>query len=298
MNGYLEELLRREKIAFKNGEDLSKKSYIRIGVTADTLYPKDKNELILLLTLLSDLKIEYRILGAMSNILICESSEKYLFISTELLRGVSIESNKLCAMAGIRFSHLIKYASENGYSLLPELFGIPGSVGGMVYSNAGAYGVQISDAFLYADIFDVKAKVLRRVFRDEMDFGYRKSILQAENYVLVSAVFEIFPADVSSVFQKISDITKQRKEKQPTECKSLGSIFKRPPNDYAARLIDASGLKGARVGDAAVSEKHAGFIVNLGNATASDVVALIEKIKETVRSRYGVNLSEEIEILR
>ncbi len=298
MNEYLREFLRREKIAFKDGEDLAKKSYIKIGVEADTVYPKDKNELISLMSLLADLKIEYRVLGAMSNILICQSAKRYLFVSTELLRGASIENGRLSAMAGMRFSALIRYAMENGYSLLPELFGIPGSVGGMAYTNAGAYGAQMSDALLYAEVYDVKSKRVIRLSSADMDFGYRKSILQTENFVLISAAFELLSADESSVMKKVSEITKRRKESQPTEYRSLGSVFKRPPNDYAARLIDEAGLKGLRIGDAAVSEKHAGFIVNLGSATARDVVSLVEKIRDTVYSRYGVCLSEEIEILR
>ena len=298
MQEYLENFLRRENIAYKISEDLSKKSYIGIGVAADIAYPADKSELITLISILKELNIEFKILGAMSNTLICDSAHRYFYISTERMQGVNLENCKLSAMSGVRFSPLIRYACENGYSLLPELFGIPGSVGGMVYSNAGAFGVEISDAFVCAELLDLEAMAVRSFSIDDMYFAYRKSILQSGRYVLISATFLLSLTNGATVKRKIGEIIKRRKDSQPTEYRSLGSIFKRPPNDYAARLIDDAGFRGVRVGDAAVSQKHAGFIVNLGAATANDVTALIEKIKKTVYERYGVSLSEEIEILR
>lgn len=298
MNGFLEDFLRKEKIAFTKSEDLSKKSYIKIGVTADTVYPKDKNELISLIACLGELQIEYRIIGAMSNILLCSGAERYLYVSTELMRGASIENGRLTAMAGMRFSTLIRYAAANGFSLLPHLFGIPGSVGGMVYSNAGAYGCEIADGLLYARLVDLNNNRPITLSNADLGFAYRKSRLQTEKYMLIEAVFDLVACEESSVLRTVSEVTSRRRMTQPTDFRSLGSVFKRPVGDYAARLIDAAGLRGACVGDAAVSEKHAGFIVNMGSATAEDFLELTEIIKKKVYSLYGIMLREEIEILR
>lgn len=298
MNEYLENVLRRENIAYKTGEDLSKKSYIKIGVTADVIYPKSKSELLSVVGCLLDIGIDFKILGAMSNLLLTDSSARYLFVSTEHLRGISEKNGQVRAMSGVRFSSLFRYLLNKNYSLLPELFGIPGSVGGMLYSNAGAFGKELSEALVSAELFDFASMSVRNYSAEEMRFGYRNSILQDGGYMLISATFLPHTAPKDEILQTVGRVTGLRRATQPIEYRSLGSVFKRPQGDYAARLIDEAGLRGLRVGDAQVSEKHAGFIVNLGSATADDVLELIRIIKNKVYSVYGVSLTEEIEILR
>lgn len=298
MNEYLRNVLRRENIAYKTGEDLSKKSYIKIGVIADVVYPKNKSELMTVVFSLLEMGMEFKILGAMSNLLLTDSSVRYLFVSTELMQGISEKEGHICAMSGVHFSSLVRYLWEKNCSLLPELFGIPGSVGGMVYSNAGAFGKEISDAFVSAELFDFATKSVRSYSKEEMCFGYRESILQSGGHLLISATFLPHRATKDEIMQTVGRITQLRRASQPTEYRSLGSVFKRPPGDYAARLIDEAGLRGLSVGDAEVSKKHAGFIVNLGSATADEVVELARIVKDRVFDLFGVSLSEEIEILR
>ena len=290
----LYEFLKENQISFVN-EDLSKKSYIKIGFFAPTVYPNDEEELISLVSRFEGC-VEYKLLGAMSNILLLGGER--VFIKTDHLSGVSFENNRVHAACGARFSRLIKAAEQRRLSLLPRLFGIPGSVGGMVYSNAGAFDSQISDSIISSRVFDVGEKRILELSRDEMKFGYRKSILTEKKFILLSAVFSAAAADVRDIDAEISDVIEKRRRTQPYGPPSLGSVFKRPENDYAARLIDAAGLRGFRVGGAEISEKHAGFIVNRDSATARDVVELIELARSRVLQKFGIRLEEEIEILR
>ena len=298
MNALLLEFLRRENIAYTIGEDLSKKSYVKIGVLADTVYPKCREQLVSLLVFLSKEKIRYKLLGAMTNILFCAGSAECLFVSTEKVKGVTVDGIVVSAMCGERFSSLVLSAAKIGLSLSPSLFGIPGSVGGMLYSNAGAYGAEISDSLANAEILDINSGRIYNFTKNDMNFSYRGSALQYGNYAVISASFLACRQNSADVLLRIREVMNKRRAAQPIGIPSLGSVFKRPANDYAARLIDASGLKGVRVGDAAVSNKHAGFIVNLGRASADDFTALIAIIRDRVYSLYGVLLEEEIEILR
>ena len=292
----LRDFLKEHKISF-NDEDVSKKSRIKIGKTLPTVYPADECELIRLVSVFEDFGVPYRVVGALSNILICQSFEGVL-IMTERISSFSITDKTVIAGTGARFIGLISAARRIGLSLLPELSGIPGRLGGMIYSNAGAFGREISDCVLRCRLYDAENRRVLTLVREQMHFSYRRSILSEKRLILLSAELasaSMSDADIAKIIKEVSFI---RRNTQPHAEPSLGSTFKRPDGDFAARLIDALGLKGYRVGGAEVSSKHAGFIVNTENAEADDVIKLIGMIKRLVFEKFGVLLEEEIEILR
>lgn len=291
------DFLKDNEISFSN-ENLSKKSHIRIGVVAPTVYPKTQEELIHIISLFEDFGISYKILGRMSNVLICTNESNTVYVKTDRLERVGIHSGLIYAECGVRFSSLIRKTLWYGFSLLPELVGIPGSVGGMIYSNAGAFGREIADGVISCKLFDKSHREVVTVLRENMGFGYRDSILLQKEFVLLSATFFALSDKRAHIEERIEQINTRRKNTQPIGALSLGSVFKRPEGDFAARLIDAAGLKGLRIGDAQISEKHAGFIVNLNSATAEDVLSLIDAARVAVYKKFGVMLEEEIEILR
>ena len=170
-----------------------------------------------------------------------------------------------------------------------------GTVGGGVYMNAGAYGGEISDICESVQVMDYSGEV-KTLSRDQMDFSYRHSCLEGREAVVVSAVFELIPGSSDEIRSKMKDFQQRRMASQPLDLPSAGSAFKRPSGGYAAALIDQAGLKGYRVGGAAISEKHAGFAVNLGGATAADVKALLAQVSETVHNSTGILLEPEIRI--
>ena len=289
--------LKNNKISFSN-EDLSKKSHIKIGVIAKTVYPDSEQELIRAVSLFEEFGIPYKILGRMSNVLITDSSIDRVFIKTDRLDAITVDGGGITAECGVRFSNLIRKALGLGFSLLPELVGIPGCVGGMIYSNAGAFGREIADQVISCKVFNKASGDVVLMSKDEMTFGYRNSILRENKLVLLEVRFSLICDLKECIEEKMKAVYEKRKSTQPVGFLSLGSVFKRPEGDFAARLIDASGLKGLRIGDAQISEKHAGFIVNLKSATAEDILSLVEIVKNTVYKKFGVVLEEEIEILR
>ena len=290
------DFLKENQISYVN-EDLSKKSPVKIGDIAPTVYPKDSAELIRTVSLCRRCGVEFYLLGAMSNTIIAGVKNR-LFIKTDYLSGFSFEKKSVTAECGVRFSRLITEARKRGYCLLPSLIGIPGSVGGMIYSNAGAFGMEIADGILFATVYDPISRETVRLSRSELNLDYRKSILSEGRFLLLSANFALTEKPTEQTDKIIREAVRKRREAQPHDKATLGSVFKRPNGDYAARLIDKAGLRGYRIGGAAVSEKHAGFIVNLGFATADDFLSLVSLIKRTVFEKFGVLLEEEIEILR
>ena len=174
---------------------------------------------------------------------------------------------------------------------------IPASVGGAIYNNAGAHGKVISDALIDVQIYSVRDDCIKVLSKDELNFGYRHSIFMDENYVLISARFKAIASDFCTIKSRVKEMVHIRRNAQPLEYPSLGSIFKRCLGQGAGYYIERAGLKGAKIGDAEVSEKHAGFIINRGNASSNDIIRLIELIKARVFELFGVVLEEEIEIL-
>ena len=261
------------------------------------LFPDTDRKLITALDFLWKNKIDYKVIGRLTNVLISNDVKNIVFIKTDKLRGINKFDKTIRLYTGERISSLTSLFIKEGIASFCSLSGIPGSVGGMVRNNAGAYGIEISDIIESAVAYSPRKskKILLSV--EDMSFGYRESIFQHSDLVLLYADFKIVHDIHESIQKRYLEIKEKRLQSQPLSYPSLGSVFKRPSGDYAARLIDAAGLKGVSIGGASVSEKHAGFIINTGNASFEDFRMLAEYIKRAVYEKFGVWLEEEIEII-
>ena len=206
-----------------------------------------------------------------------------------------LEGNTIRVMAGVTMTRAAVFAANLGLAGLEFAHGIPGTVGGGVYMNAGAYGGEICQVCKSVDVMDAQGNV-RRYSNEEMQFSYRHSVLEDDGGIVIAVEFELTKASAEDVRGKMKDLMARRSASQPLDKPSAGSAFKRPVGGYAAALIDQAGLKGYRVGDAAISEKHAGFAVNLGNATAEDVKSLLTRVSDMVYEKSGIRLEPEVRI--
>ncbi len=201
------------------------------------------------------------------------------------------------AQSGVSLSALSFLLSEDGYSGLEFACGIPGSVGGGVYMNAGAYGGEMKDVVLETTVYDLRDGKVKTLNKGDLEFGYRTSILQEGSFILLSTKFLLKKDELKRIKSKLIDFSTRRWEKQPIDLPSAGSIFKRPkPDFFVGTTIENLGLKGFSIGEAQISTKHAGFIINKGNATFNDVISLIEYVKRIVKDEYNVDLQVEPEI--
>lgn len=271
---------------------LNNRASFRTGGRAETLVlPENVYELVCALR-------EYggkHVYGCLSNTLIPDEGLKCAVVLTTNVRGMEYANGVITACCGDTLTQLANFALAHSLTGAEFCYGIPGTVGGGVFMNAGAYGGEIKDIFKSAVMFS-KEKGVFVTEKDGLEFGYRKSALQKNGDVLLKASFAMQKGDKDEIRAKMDDLMARRREKQPLEYPSCGSVFKRPPNNFAGALIEQCGLKGARVGGAEVSRKHAGFIINAGGATTADMLALIHKVKLAVREQTGVELEEEIRI--
>ena len=279
-------------------ESMAKHTSFRIGGPAEVMaFPKSKEELsqILKMSVLMDLKPV--ILGAGTNILAPDAGIKGLVICLkDCMDGIEqIDGTHLRVAAGVSMARAAGFAANLGLSGLEFAHGIPGSVGGGVYMNAGAYGGEICQICTEVEVMDMTGN-LRVISGDEMQFSYRHSRLEDEGGIVISAVFSLTPKPEQEIRAVMQDLMNRRRTSQPLDLPSAGSAFKRPVGGYAAALIDQAGLKGYRVGGAAVSEKHAGFVVNLGGATSDDVKKLLSQVADIVYERSGIRLEPEVRI--
>ena len=242
----------------------------------------------------NDIKSYY--LGNGSNVIFNDNGFDGVIIKTSNLNSVEIDGNKVVSSAGVLMTTLSKKAQENGLSGLECCYGIPGNVGGGVFMNAGAYGGEISQSLVSVDYLDEDG-ILHTLTKEECEFSYRHSAFMKHKWLVVSATFVMEEKDSAEMLEFMEDIMQRRKDKQPLDKPSAGSSFKRPEGYFAAALIDECGLKGLTVGGAQVSEKHAGFIVNIGGATCRDIVALADKVREIVLDKKGVVLEKEMIIV-
>jgi UDP-N-acetylmuramate dehydrogenase len=208
---------------------------------------------------------------------------------------VCLDATHIRVMAGVTMTRAAVFAAGLGLAGMEFAHGIPGTVGGGVYMNAGAYGGEIKDICREVEIMTLDGQV-KTLSAEEMRFSYRHSVLEDEDAIVLSAVFELVPDEESTIRQRMQELIAKRKASQPLDLPSAGSAFKRPVGGYAAALIDQAGLKGFRVGDAAISQKHAGFAVNLGDATAADVQSLLKQVSEKVFETSGIRLEPEVRI--
>ena len=286
------------EIELRFDELLAKHTSFRIGGGAEVMaFPKSEDELSALLKKSALLDWEFAILGAGTNVLAPDEGVQGLVICLkDCLDGMrQTDETHIQVMAGVTMSRAAVFAANLGLAGMEFAHGIPGTVGGGVYMNAGAYGGEISDICESVQVMDYSGEV-KTLSRDQMDFSYRHSCLEGREAVVVSAVFELIPGSSDEIRSKMKDFQQRRMASQPLDLPSAGSAFKRPSGGYAAALIDQAGLKGYRIGGAAISEKHAGFAVNLGGATAADVKALLTQVSETVYNSTGILLEPEIRI--
>ncbi|MBR0390897.1 MAG: UDP-N-acetylmuramate dehydrogenase [Oscillospiraceae bacterium] len=265
------------------------------GPAAAFLVPEDEGSMLKLLAVLSENEIPFIVLGNGTNVVFRDESLPYCIISTEKLQEISLtEEGYVSAQAGAALSRVATFAYENSLTGMEFASGIPGSAGGGVLMNAGAYGGELKDIILSVRCCEKNGKYVQELPAEQCDFRYRHSLFQSGDYVILGAVFRLERGEKSGIAAKMKELNARRREKQPLDLPSAGSAFKRPEGHYAAALIEQCGLKGTAVGGAQVSEKHAGFIVNTGTATSADLEALLTLVSDTVKERTGIELQREI----
>jgi len=289
---------RLEGICVLLNEPLSRHTSFRIGGAAEVFaLPKSTEELSRILKESALLDIKPCILGAGTNVLAPDEGLPGLVICLkDALDGMEKTGPAaIRVMAGVTMTRAAIFAANLGLSGLEFAHGIPGTVGGGVYMNAGAYGGEICQVCTQVQVMDMAGELTVKS-REEMGFSYRHSCLEEEGGIVVSCDFALCPAPVEQIKATMQELSVKRKTSQPLELPSAGSAFKRPVGGYAAALIDQAGLKGFRIGDAAISEKHAGFAVNLGKATAADVKRLLAEVSSRVFAASGIRLEPEVRI--
>lgn len=260
------------------------------------VFPASEEALSLCLEKLRASRLPAIVMGNGSNLLVKDGGIRGAVVNLSRMAGLRAEGQSLFAEAGAKLSRACAFSLNNGLVGLEFAGGIPGSVGGGVFMNAGAYGGELSQVVKSVRVLDENLQV-RRLSADDMAFGYRHSLCMEKNYVVVSCEFGLALGDVNAARQRLKELNQRRREKQPLEYPSAGSTFKRPEGHFAGALIEKAGLKGVSVGGAAVSEKHAGFIVNQNAATSQDILQLIELVQKRVLETSGVSLCPEIRIV-
>ena len=286
------------KISICFGEPLSKHTSFRIGGPAEAMaFPKNREELAELLNKSCLWDRKPVILGAGTNVLAPDEGMKGLIICLkDCLDGMErVDGTSIRVMAGVTMARAAVFAASQGLSGLEFAHGIPGTVGGGVYMNAGAYGGELGSLCREVELMDREGKT-HVLNHEQMDFSYRHSCLEETDWIVVSALLSLEPGKEETIRARMKELQAKRLASQPLNYPSAGSAFKRPQGGYAAALIDQAGLKGFRVGDAAISEKHGGFAVNLGKATAEDMKTLLKEVSEKVEAQSGIHLEPEIRV--
>lgn len=279
-------------------EPLAKHTSFRIGGPAEVMaFPKTEEELSQILKVSKELDIKWVILGAGTNVLAPDEGLGGLVICLkDCMNGMEpLEGERIRVMSGVTMSRAAVFASKLGLSGMEFAHGIPGTVGGGVYMNAGAYGGEIGKICESVTVMDRQGRT-RTLSREKMGFSYRHSVLEDTGDIVLSAVFHLTRDTPEGVMGRMKELLSRRSASQPLDLPSAGSAFKRPAGGYAAALIDGAGLKGFQVGGAAISSKHAGFAVNLGGATAGDVKELLRQVSDRVYESAGIRLEPEIRI--
>lgn len=274
---------------------LSRVTSFHIGGNADlAVYPADAEAFAYALDAVVQAGVPYTVIGNGSNTLVRDSGFRGVVFVTTDMRRVTIDGTRLTGGCGVLLGSIGTNASRAGLAGAEFANGIPGTLGGAVYMNAGAYGGQLADIVCETVCYDLDAKQVLHLDNAAQHFGYRHSVFMEKNYIILSATLQLTKDEPDAIRARMNDYLARRREKQPLEYPSAGSVFKRPEGHFAGKLIEDAGLKGLRVGGAEVSPKHAGFIVNVGGATARDVLELIERIREKVYAMSGVTLECEI----
>ena len=276
-------------------EPMSRHTTFRIGGEAACFIRiSSEEQLRKLIPYFENVGVEYFVLGKGSNLLVGDKGYPGVILQiSDACQQIEAEGNRLQVQAGAALSKVALFAMERGLEGLEFAAGIPGTVGGGVVMNAGAYGGEMKQVVESVRVLSSEGEILT-LDNDTMEFGYRTSIIRNRNFTVLSVTFRLQEGNRDEIRARIEDFQKRRMEKQPLNYPSAGSTFKRPEGYFAGKLIMDAGLRGFQIGDARVSDKHCGFVVNVGKATARDVTDVIEEVQEKVRERFGVSLEREV----
>lgn len=278
-------------------EPLSKYTFTETGGPADVLvFPKNKEEVKEVVTYCLEQGHPWLVLGNASNLIVRDGGISGFVIMLTDMKKIVVEGTDLVVEAGAKLIDTSYKAAENQLTGLEFACGIPGSVGGAIYMNAGAYDGEIRETFESAEVI-LEDGTIRTFRRDEMNFGYRHSVMQERKAIVLSVRFQLKTGDSEAIKTKMAELTELRESKQPLEYPSCGSVFKRPIGHFTGKLIQDAGMQGLVWGGAQISEKHAGFIVNINHATATDYTELIAHIQEVIFEKYQVKLETEVRVI-
>ncbi|MBQ4051811.1 MAG: UDP-N-acetylmuramate dehydrogenase [Oscillospiraceae bacterium] len=295
MNNWIKTVLslcEKHGIPYEENAPMSAHTTFKIGGPARILLLPENMEQIAVLAAEKDIPLTF--IGRGSNLLVADGGiNGAVVVLGSGFSAVELQGDTLICEAGASLTKVCQTALQNSLSGVEFAYGIPGTVGGAVYMNAGAYGGEVKDVILWAEYIDKNGE-LHRACKDELELSYRHSRFCGGDDCIVRAAFELIPGDPAEIKAKMDDLMGRRRDKQPLEYPSAGSTFKRPEGAFAAALIDQCGLKGMRVGDAMVSEKHAGFLVNVGKATCAEMDELIGKVRDIVAEKTGYHLETEV----
>lgn len=278
-------------------EPLKNVTFTKTGGPADVLaLPKSTEEVKMLVDYCRNHDIDWIVLGNASNLIVRDGGIRGMVIMLTEMNQVNLDDKHITAQSGAKLIDVSQFALKKEMTGLEFACGIPGSIGGAVYMNAGAYGGEIKDILTSIELLTEDGEIIT-LTNQELQFSYRHSKLQHMHAIVLSATFELQFGDVSEIKAKMDELTKLREEKQPLEYPSCGSVFKRPEGHFTGKLIQDAGLQGMIMGGAQISEKHAGFIVNINHATATDYVELIAYIQKMIKEKFNVTLETEVRII-
>lgn len=292
----IEEIIGQENVLLD--EPMKEHTTFRVGGPADYyLIPKNLEDLVKTVNLLRENNKDYFILGNGSNLLVTDKGYRGIIIDVSKINNITYDGdNIITAETGASLKNIAKLALENSLAGYEFASGIPGTIGGATRMNAGAYGGEHSQVIESVCFLDSDGNI-KEVKNEECDFGYRKSIFLDPKKVILLSKIKLKEGNASEIDKLMKELSLKRRTKQPLEYPSAGSTFKRPEGYFTGKLIQDSGLKGKELGGAAVSEKHAGFVINKNNATATDVLDLIKLIQDTIKENYGVDLEREVIVI-
>lgn len=283
--------------SIKVNEPMKNHISFKVGGPADILLePSNDMQVIKTIKICRDNNVPYMIIGNGSNLLVKDGGIRGVVIKLSGLNSVNVDKNYITAGAGVVLKEVSDVALDNSLTGFEFASGIPGSVGGAVFMNAGAYDGEMKNIINSVTVLDKNDNIIT-LPKEKLEFGYRTSNIKTEDYIVLSAQFELQLGDKDKINNRIEELTQKRVEKQPLEYASAGSTFKRPEGYFAGKLIQDAGLKGFSVGDAEVSQKHSGFVINTGNATAQDVLDVIKHVQDEVKNQFGVELKTEVRII-
>lgn len=278
-------------------EPMKKHTTFRVGGPADVLVQPDETALAAILALCRQYHVPYSFIGNGSNLLVGDKGIRGVVIEmTDPMGNIEVDGTKITAQAGAMLSKIANTAASNGLGGMEFAAGIPGSVGGAVVMNAGAYGGEMKDIIEKVYVLDENGAQLE-LDRDALDFGYRHSCIPKKKYIVTKVVLELVPRNEAEIRSEMKELNEKRAEKQPLQYPSAGSTFKRPEGYFAGKLIMDAGLRGYQVGGAQVSEKHCGFVINKGDATAADICQLMQDVSDKVQAQFGVVLEPEVKMI-